>query len=274
MMDDKKNGVSEQKKKQPHAGHRSRMRARFAESGFDGYQNHEMLEQLLYESYTRMNTNGLAHVLLDRFETLEGVLTASPEELIQVEGIGERSAELIRSVWDTADRYIREQFAGIPMEADYAPFLTDWFLFGKPDSAVCWIECDSEGRIADIRVEEVEPERDSLMRFGRSMTGKRGVLLVRCGKKLRSDPAEEPWSGEVFAFLDGMLSADGGGLSFACVLRGRKLLRCWKGIRESAAEPFDSPLPETFDGFDGFDGFDEFGGFERVERKDTFGYDF
>lgn len=81
-----------------HEGHRRRMRERYLKGGMDGFAPHEALELLLYYALPRVNVNPLAHRLIDRFGTLQAVLHASPELLMQVEGVGESTAVLLSMV--------------------------------------------------------------------------------------------------------------------------------------------------------------------------------
>ncbi len=81
-----------------HKNHRSRMRKKFRENGFDGFADHEILEMLLYYSVPRMNTNPLAHKILDKYKTLANVFDASPDELIKEVGISEVTATLLSMV--------------------------------------------------------------------------------------------------------------------------------------------------------------------------------
>lgn len=75
-----------------HANHRARMRERFRKTGLDGFEDHAILELLLFEFIPRVDTNPIAHRLMNRFGTLEAVFSASPEELMEVDGIGPKSA--------------------------------------------------------------------------------------------------------------------------------------------------------------------------------------
>ena len=82
-----------------HAGHRAKMRNRFiSEKGFEHFEDHQILELLLFYANARSDTNPLAHELLDAFGSLKGVLEARPEQLMQVKGIGEQQATLISMV--------------------------------------------------------------------------------------------------------------------------------------------------------------------------------
>lgn len=75
-----------------HVGHRARMRRRFSMAP-NTLNDHEILEILLYYTIPQKDTNELAHELLHRFGSLFGVLTASPEELRTVPGIGETASQ-------------------------------------------------------------------------------------------------------------------------------------------------------------------------------------
>jgi len=79
-----------------HDGHRQRLLDKFVKFGGESFENHEIMEMLLFYSIPRVNTNEIAHGLIERFGSIRGILDASIEELCQVHGIGLRSAELIK----------------------------------------------------------------------------------------------------------------------------------------------------------------------------------
>ncbi len=70
----------------------------------DNLFDHEALEILLYSVCPRVNTNPIAHALLDRFVTLSEVFNASVEELKEVEGVGNSVASFIKTVGLCAER--------------------------------------------------------------------------------------------------------------------------------------------------------------------------
>ena len=80
-----------------HEGHRQRMLERLFTSS-ESLQEHELLEVLLFYSIPRRNTNDLAHEIIDRFGSLEDVFRATPKQLKQVKGVGDRTAALIHTV--------------------------------------------------------------------------------------------------------------------------------------------------------------------------------
>ena len=78
-----------------HDGHRDRMRKRFLEQGLDGFDDHQVLEMLLYYTISRGDTNELAHKLIKTFGSFSQVLEASVQDLCKVQGVGERTATML-----------------------------------------------------------------------------------------------------------------------------------------------------------------------------------
>lgn len=87
-----------------HSGHRDRLRAEFLARP-ESFPDHKVLELLLFYALPRQDTNPVAHALMERFGTLEGVLDAPVEALAKVKGMGERSAALFKAVKELARRY-------------------------------------------------------------------------------------------------------------------------------------------------------------------------
>lgn len=71
-----------------HTAHRARMRERFRKNGICAFEEHEILEMLLYPALPRRNTNVIAHELISRFGSIAGVLSADEEQLCETDGVG------------------------------------------------------------------------------------------------------------------------------------------------------------------------------------------
>lgn len=82
----------------PHAGHRIRLREKFYRVGLESFEPHEVLELLLTYSIPRRNTNLIAHELIDRFGSLSAIFDANYKALMDVDGITNNSATLIKMI--------------------------------------------------------------------------------------------------------------------------------------------------------------------------------
>ena len=74
-----------------HLGHRVRMIKKILNAP-DGLLEHELLEVLLYSFLPRVDTNQIAHKLIQMFGSIEGVFSASVNQLRSVKGVGEKTA--------------------------------------------------------------------------------------------------------------------------------------------------------------------------------------
>ena len=96
-----------------HSGHRQRMLKRYLEHGIDSLEEHEILEIFLFSAYTRRNTNDISHQLIQRFGSLEGVMNASYDDLLQEKNVGNTAAALITFMKDLARRFNKDDLNGI-----------------------------------------------------------------------------------------------------------------------------------------------------------------
>ncbi|MBR5521640.1 MAG: DNA repair protein RadC [Oscillospiraceae bacterium] len=128
-----------------HDGHRQRLKDRFLSQGLSGFEDHNILELLLFYSIPRSDTNEIAHRLLNEFKTLSGVFDASVESLCKVKGISLHSATLIKLMpqlfsaynidktkditivtsTDRAGRYFVPRFSGKSFEEVHVMLLDD-----------------------------------------------------------------------------------------------------------------------------------------------------
>ena len=81
-----------------HEGHRQRLKKRFLAEGFTSFQDHEVLELLLFYAIPQGDINPIAHRLLEKFSTISGVFGASVTELCTVKGIKEHSAVFLKTI--------------------------------------------------------------------------------------------------------------------------------------------------------------------------------
>jgi DNA repair protein RadC len=137
-----------------HKGHRERMRRKFSEYGPRVFDTYELLEMLLYNTVPVKDTNPIAKKLLARFGSLDGVLSAEKSELMEVDGIGDRSAELIRTVGEAlsfsinrseSDEFIPETYD------DFGMFFADYFS-GIDSNMIVLMSLDNGLRIMGVDV--------------------------------------------------------------------------------------------------------------------------
>ena len=87
-----------------HEGHRERLKKRFLNSP-ESFEDHELLELLLFYAIPRKNTNETAHKLLERFGSIKGILDANLEALSEVDGIGQNAAIYIKTIAMLVSKY-------------------------------------------------------------------------------------------------------------------------------------------------------------------------
>ena len=94
------------------AGHRQRLRERFARNGLDGLQEYEAVELLLSYAIMRRDVKPLAKALLRQYGSVEKLLDAPAAELVGQYGMGQSSALLIRLVRELCARYLEQRARG------------------------------------------------------------------------------------------------------------------------------------------------------------------
>lgn len=100
-----------------HEGHRKRMWKKYLEHGIRVFEEHELLEILLFILLPRVNTNNTAHELIEHFGSLKAVLSASQSSLESFKGLGPNSAMELKFIGDIAE-YIGCQIpAGIKLDS-------------------------------------------------------------------------------------------------------------------------------------------------------------
>lgn len=132
-----------------HEGHRQRLTKRFLNEGFEGFEEHEILEYILYCAIPRVDTNIIAHRLIKAFGSLSGVLEASASDLEQVAGIGQKTASYLAMFPGVFRAYTQSKLGKRPViksikdACDFAVSL----LFGKPYEQFYVIWLNTQNRV-------------------------------------------------------------------------------------------------------------------------------
>ena len=92
-----------------HDGHRERLRGRFLKEGLDHFEEINVLELLLFYCIPRVDTNPIAHRLLETFGSFPNVLEASVEDLMKVEGVGKNAAVFLSMINSTNRYYLTKK---------------------------------------------------------------------------------------------------------------------------------------------------------------------
>ncbi len=132
-----------------HDGHRSRIRKRFMLNGFDGFEDHEILELALFYAIPRKNTNVIAHELLNKFGTVDAVFDAPINMLKEIEGVGESAAIFIKMISGLARIYMERKFKNdekAPEISDINDRITLKFI-GRSEELVVVVLFDAKGKV-------------------------------------------------------------------------------------------------------------------------------
>ena len=111
-------------KQRLHDGHRDRLRKRFVDEGLDHFNDHQILELLLFYSIARRDTNGIAHRLMNHCGSLTDVMTAGETDLLD-SGVSPNTATLMKLISSVCMRYYDEE-----MKKDHLTALTSSELIG------------------------------------------------------------------------------------------------------------------------------------------------
>jgi DNA repair protein RadC len=104
-------------------GHRERLRERFLEGGADALPDYELLEMVLFRSFKRGDTKGLSKALLVKFGSFAEVISAPPERLKEVEGIGEATIIELKVVQAAALRLMKGGIAKRPVLSSWSAII-------------------------------------------------------------------------------------------------------------------------------------------------------
>ena len=107
MVIERRIALSEQKLGRE--GHRKRMREQYLSGAMDNAPDHNLLEIFLSVVIPRHDVKDLSYDLINTFGSLEGVVNASPLDLMTVKGVGESTAVAISSIRKIYERVVKNR---------------------------------------------------------------------------------------------------------------------------------------------------------------------
>jgi DNA repair protein RadC len=130
------------------------MKRRFLEHGIESFEEHHVLELLLFYALPRVDVNPLAHNLINRFGSLAAVFDAPIDELIKVDGVGRNTATLIKLMPQVARRYMisRASLSDILDTTEKAGRYLLPRFFGERDEVVYLVSLDAKCKVLNCRL--------------------------------------------------------------------------------------------------------------------------
>lgn len=136
-------------------GHRERVKRRFLTEDLESFEAHNALEFLLFYGLPRIDTNGIAHRLIDRFGSFSEVLEAPLDELASVEGVGDNAAIFLKLIHSTVKYYeddvARRSAESFDSKEAIGKFLIEKYA-GEENEKVMLLLLDNRGGLIESRV--------------------------------------------------------------------------------------------------------------------------
>lgn len=135
-------------------GHRSRLREKFLESGLSGFHDYEIIELLLTLATPRKDCKDPAKKVLEKFKTLPGVLEASKDELLSVEGIGPKNLFGIKLIKAVSDRFFEKKLLGKELIQNSQDLFNYLYQTLRDKSQECFsvIFLDAKNKVIDSKI--------------------------------------------------------------------------------------------------------------------------
>lgn len=132
-----------------HEGHRSRVKSRYLKEGLDAFEDHQVLELLLFYCIPMKDTNGLAHEMLREFGTLAGLFEADPKDISRRCKVSEHMALLISLIPSLSRRYLKGKWGEKPVlnSSSKAGEFASTLFTGKTYEAFYVICLDAQNRV-------------------------------------------------------------------------------------------------------------------------------
>lgn len=164
-------------KKNVHAGHRARLRKRFLTQGINSFEEHTILELMLFYVVPQKDTNELAHRLIEKFGSFSGVFDAPTDALCEVPGITENGAALIKLIPEINRAYMKDKLNNVKtisstsaakeyFAAEFEGAVTERFMVLYLDPKNRILKCGkiSEGSVTatDVNIRKIAQEAMSV----------------------------------------------------------------------------------------------------------------
>ena len=117
--------AEEEKTKNNAKGHRERVRKKFLENGFNGLEDYEILELLLFYVIPRKDTKAIAKELIEKFKTLANVLKADTLELKTVNGLGDVAITFLKMMGALPEKIYEDKLKNQKLIKDDRNKITD-----------------------------------------------------------------------------------------------------------------------------------------------------
>ena len=117
--------AEEEKTKNNAKGHRERVRKKFLENGFNGLEDYEVLELLLFYVIPRKDTKAIAKELIKKFKTLANVLKADTLELKTINGLGDVAITFLKMMGALPEKIYEDKLKNQKLIKDDKNKITD-----------------------------------------------------------------------------------------------------------------------------------------------------
>ncbi|MBX9683597.1 MAG: DNA repair protein RadC [Hyphomicrobium sp.] len=104
-------------------GHRQRLRDRFRAGGAVAVPDYELLEMILFRVFPRGDTKPIAKKLIARFGSFAEVVSAPPERLKEIAGVGDRAVDELKLIKAAAERLTRGEISNKPALSSWSSVL-------------------------------------------------------------------------------------------------------------------------------------------------------
>lgn len=138
--------------RQPHEGHRKRIKERYLEKGLPALDDKDILELILTYSIPRKDVYELSRSLVHEFGSVEKVLSASPDELRERAGLTDHTLVLLKLINDLRTtpgcfiEYRHEKLGSVKAAVEYCHRV----LAGFSEETIVELFLDGESCVTEL----------------------------------------------------------------------------------------------------------------------------